>query len=99
MATTPVTERLEARVTADQKDLFRQAAELRGVTLTDFVVNSAYEAALKTIAAERVLEMSRRDQHVFVEALLRPTAPNKRLRAAARRYALTSGRPSPSRVS
>jgi uncharacterized protein (DUF1778 family) len=98
MATTPVTERLEARVTADQKDLFRQAAELRGITLTDFVVNSAYEAALKTIEAERVIEMSQRDQHVFVEALLHPKAPNRRLKAAARRYASTSGRPSTSRV-
>lgn len=85
---TTQTERLEARVTAAQKTLLREAADLRGVTLTDFVVNSAYEAAVHTLQARRVVELSRRDQETFVEAVLKPERPNARLRAAARRHGL-----------
>jgi uncharacterized protein (DUF1778 family) len=92
MTTTQATERLEARLTADQKDLFRKAADLRGVTLTDFVVNSAYEAAVKTLETERVIEMSQRDQDAFVRSLLHPGAPNRHLRAAVRRHRLMASR-------
>ena len=42
-------ERLEARVTANQKRLIERAAELSGTTVTDFVVVSAQQAAARTI--------------------------------------------------
>jgi uncharacterized protein (DUF1778 family) len=87
MATvTAQAERLEARITAEQKDLLREAATLRGVTLTDFVVASAYEAAVRTIRERQVIELGREDQSVFVSALLNPDEPNEKLRAAARRH-------------
>ena len=69
-------ERLEARVTAHQKALFREAAELQGVTLTDFVVSSVHQAAVRALEARHLLDLSRRDQQAFVRALLgrlRPT--------------------------
>lgn len=44
-------ERLEARVTAEQKDLIERAATLQGRTVTDFVLTSVQEAA-KPEAAE-----------------------------------------------
>jgi uncharacterized protein (DUF1778 family) len=86
MAIAETTERLEARITPDQKDLFKRAASLRGVTLTDFVVSSAHEAAVKTLEAVHVIEFGRRDQKAFVEALLNPEPPNKRLIAAVKRH-------------
>src|SRR5215471_9357887 len=42
-------QRLEARVTLDQKRLIERAAELRGTTVTEFVVVSAQQAATQTI--------------------------------------------------
>ncbi|GAA6619787.1 DUF1778 domain-containing protein [Scytonema sp. NUACC26] len=33
------TERLEARISKEQKELFQYAAEIQGQTLTDFIVN------------------------------------------------------------
>lgn len=90
MATARATERLEARVTAAQKALLRQAADLRGVTLTDFLVNSAYEAAVHTLQATQAIELGQRDQSAFVTALLAPERPNRRLRAAAARHGLTA---------
>ena len=90
MAIAETTERLEARITPDQKDLFKRAASLRGVTLTDFVVSSVYEAAVKTLEATHVLEFGRRDQRAFVDALLSPEPPNERLIAAATRHGATA---------
>lgn len=85
MASANTTERLEARITPDQKDLFKRAASLRGVTLTDFVVGSVHEAAVRTLEAVHVIEFGRRDQLAFVDALLNPEPPNRKLTQAARR--------------
>ncbi len=91
MAIAETTERLEARITPDQKDLFRRAASLRGVTLTDFVVSSVHEAAVRTLEAMHVIEFGRRDQQAFVDALLNPAPPNEKLTKAARRYDAING--------
>ncbi len=79
-------ERLEARVTADQKRLFERAAELRGTTLTDFVVVSAQQAAARTIKDFESLTLREEAREVFVNAVLNPAAPNEAARAAAQRY-------------
>lgn len=78
-------ERLEARVTSDQKKLFKEAAQLRGQTLTDFVVSCVRETALAVLRERHVVELSRRDQKAFVDELLGPAKPNLRLRKAAKR--------------
>ena len=79
-------ERLEARITREQKALFEQAAGLQGRSLTDFVVRSAQTAAEETIRTHQ-LTLTARDSMAFVRALLSPPEPNEHLRAAARRYA------------
>jgi uncharacterized protein (DUF1778 family) len=80
------TERLEARVSADQKDLFVRAAELQGRTLTDFVVATLHEAAVRTIEEMRAIRLNAEESRAFAEAMLNPREPSPRLRAAARRY-------------
>ena len=87
----PKTARLEARLTNEQKALFQHAADLTGRSLTEFVVGSAQEVAARTIREHEVLTLSGRDRQVFVDALLKPISPNKRLRQAARRYKSVSG--------
>jgi len=79
-------ERVEARVTPDQKRLLERAAALEGRSLTDFVLSSAQAAAAETISRHELLELAPDDQEIFVAALLKPPAPNKALRAAAARY-------------
>ena len=91
MTIAETTERLEARITPDQKDLFKRAASLRGVTLTDFVVSSVHEAAVRTLEAVHVIRFGRRDQQAFVDALLNPEPPNENLARAARRQEATVG--------
>src|SRR3972149_5791760 len=84
-------ERLEARVRRDQKRVIQRAAEIRGISVTNFVVVSAQEAAAETIKDSEVLTLRDRAREVFVNALLHPPAPNATARAAARRYRHRTG--------
>jgi uncharacterized protein (DUF1778 family) len=79
-------ERLEARVTPDQKRLIERAAELRGSTVTDFVVASAQQAAADTIRDFETLVLRDQARDVFINAILNPSPPNDAARAAAQRY-------------
>jgi uncharacterized protein (DUF1778 family) len=85
------TARLEARLTDEQKALFQHAADLIGRSLTEFVVSSAQEVAARTVREHEVLTLSSRDRQVFVDALLKPCPPNKRLSQAAKRYRNVTG--------
>jgi uncharacterized protein (DUF1778 family) len=84
-------ERLEARVTSDQKSLIEHAAALQGRSVTDFVLSSVQEAARRTIEEHRRLDLSVRDSKAFVEALIDPQPVNDRLRDTVRRYRQTTG--------
>jgi uncharacterized protein (DUF1778 family) len=83
---TALKKRLEARISAEQKGLLVEAARLRGQSLSDFVIGSAQEAARKTVQDYQVVTLSRRDQDVFIQALLEAPAPNRALRKAAERH-------------
>ncbi|MCC6848014.1 MAG: DUF1778 domain-containing protein [Deltaproteobacteria bacterium] len=85
-ASTERQERLEARITKQQKALFQRAAELQGRSLSDFVVSSAQEAAMRAIQERTVMSLTARDQQALVSALLNPPAPSARLRKAAARH-------------
>jgi uncharacterized protein (DUF1778 family) len=79
--------RIEARVSSEQKRLFEKAAEVEGVTLTDFAVASMHRAATRALQAHNTISLSLHDQNTFVQALMNPPAPNEVLRRAAKRYA------------
>jgi len=79
-------ERIDARVTAEQKALISQAALLQGCSLTDFMVRTLQEAAHRTIKEHEVLELGAQDREVFIHALLNPPVPNERLHRAAEEY-------------
>ena len=79
-------ERLEARVSAELKQLFQEAANLHGITMTDFVIRSAREAAKRTVQDQEIMRLSEQDRKVFVSALLNPPKPSPRLRAAVAHY-------------
>src|ERR1700756_1731878 len=85
-------QRLEARVTKAQKELFVRAADLQGRSLTDFVIASAPAAARETVHAHGTLRLTDRDRQAFVSILLAPPAPAATLRRAAKRYRDRSGR-------
>ena len=79
-------ERLEARISLEQKALLERAAALEGRSLTDFIVASAQAASHETIRRYEVIELTARDSVAFAEALVQSPTPNERLRSAARRH-------------
>jgi uncharacterized protein (DUF1778 family) len=57
-----------------------------GRTLTDFVIASVHDAAVRAIEETQTIQLSARDSRAFAEALLNPREPNARLKASAQRY-------------
>lgn len=84
-------ERLETRVTSDQKRLIEHAAALQGRTVTDFVLTSVQEAARRAIEEHQHLALSVRDSQAFVKGLTEPQPVNNRLRETVRRYREKTG--------
>lgn len=80
------TDRLDARVSPEIKDLCQQAADLEGRSLTDFVVHSVYEAAKRSIMDHQILKLTERDRLAILEAFVNPPLPNEHLKRAARRH-------------
>ena len=87
----PRSERLEARISREQKYLFLRAAEVQGRSLTDFVVASVQEAAIETVRIHDSMRLSERDRQTFVSTLLASPAPGKTLTQAAKRYRERTG--------
>lgn len=86
MALAQRAERLEVRTTSDQKRLIERAAELRGTSVTDFVVSNIQAAAAETIREFESLSLRDEARKIFVKALLNPPEPNEALKAAVARH-------------
>ena len=70
--------RIATRVTKEHKSLFERAAILKGLSLTDFMVSVAYEAALKVLKESQVvLELGPEDSRLLFEQLLSPRQPDE----------------------
>ena len=69
------TTRIEARLTPDVLTLVKQAAEMQGRSVSDFVVSAAQEAAHRAIEETQIIRLSAEDQRRFVDLLLNPPLP------------------------
>ena len=79
--------RLAARLSPQQKELIERAAAVQGLTVTEFVVQSAQAAAEAALARAAVIELSARDSVRVAEALLNPRPLTPGLRALLREHA------------
>jgi uncharacterized protein (DUF1778 family) len=80
------TERTEARLRPDQKARIERAANLKGLSVSDFMVQHADEAAIRTIEQHESWLLTERDREVFLAALMNPPDPSPRLLAAIDLY-------------
>jgi uncharacterized protein (DUF1778 family) len=78
-------ERLEARVTREEKEMMETAASLSGASTSDFIRMATRQTALNTIREQEVLTLNEAAKRAFVEALLHPPKPDEKAVAAARR--------------
>jgi uncharacterized protein (DUF1778 family) len=84
MKTAPVnkknrTRRLNVRATERQERLIRTGAETRGVSVTDFILESACLQAEHALADKREVIASPKQWQAFLEALDRPAHVNPKL--------------------
>jgi len=66
-------ERLVARVSRSDKQLFQRAASLEGRSVATFVITHAREMARQIVADQQTIELDAVQSRRFVKALLNPT--------------------------
>jgi len=79
-------ERLDLRISADMKALVMRAAEMTGMTMSAFMIESVRERATKLIEQQEQIVLSDEARDVFLNTLANPPAPNTKLRRAAKKY-------------
>lgn len=86
MAFASRTQRTEARLLPEQKKRIERAATIRGMSVSDFIVQNADEAAIRTIQEQQSWTLLAEDRDRFVDALLNPPEPSARLKSSLQRY-------------
>jgi len=61
------------------KQTIEEAAALGGISVTQFLVRSAYDSAKRQLAEEYTVHLDRQTSAAFVAALEEPSAPNDAL--------------------
>lgn len=72
--------RLGLRTTDEQVKILRRAAEASHKSLTDFILDSAYQAAEKTLLDQRLFVVSGNQYQALLDMLERPAKNNARLK-------------------
>jgi len=72
--------RLGLRATPEQEAVLRRAAEVAHKSLTDFILDSACQAAEQTLLDQRLFMVSGSQYQALMDLLERPEQPNEGLR-------------------
>jgi len=79
-------ERITARVSEQIKETLFAAADLTGVTLNQFLVQSALEKAESILEKDKSNRLSNQDAQLFFNILENPPEPNQKLKDAIKNY-------------
>ena len=74
------TARLGLRTTPQQEAVLRRAAELSHKSMTDFILDSAYQAAEQTLLDQRLFLVSGTQSQALLDLLDRPAQDNPGLK-------------------
>ncbi|WP_318389021.1 DUF1778 domain-containing protein [Enterobacter sp.] len=78
-------QRIDLRLSPNDKSLIEEAAAMTNQTITQFMVNSASERAAEVIEQHRRLILNEESWALVMDALSKPAAPNEKLQRAAKR--------------
>lgn len=82
-----VKERIDVRISKEQKEFVRYASELRGFkNLSEFVLYCINSEASKIVKDNNIILESLEDKKIFIETLINPPAPNENLVKANLNY-------------
>lgn len=79
-------ERIDVRLRPEQKTFIEKAAHIKGLTLTDFIIQNAIENAKQAIREYETWTLERPDAELFAAALANPPTLGPQLTQAAKRY-------------
>ena len=80
MTTATRTARLGLRTTPQQEAVLRRAAEVSHKSMTDFILDSAYQAAERTLLDQQLFLVSGSQSQTLLELLDRPEQDNRGLK-------------------
>ena len=78
-------QRIDLRLTDDDKNMIEEAAAMTNQTITQFMVSSASKRAAEVIEQHRRLVLNEASWDRVIDAISNPPAPNDRLKRAAKR--------------
>jgi uncharacterized protein (DUF1778 family) len=79
-------ERIDIRLRPEQKTEIERAAHIKGLTMTDFIIQNAVTNARQAIREYETWTLERPDAELFAAALMEPVALGPQLAQAAKRY-------------
>jgi uncharacterized protein (DUF1778 family) len=82
----PADDRITARVPHSTRATIERAAAIYGATINQFIVQAAVERANEVLRSMEMVKLTSQDAQVFIEALTKPPAPNKKLQEAVRAH-------------
>ena len=79
-------ERIDVRLRPEQKAEIERAAHIKGLTVTDFMIQNAVANARQAIREYETWTLKRPDAEIFAAALMKPAKLGPQLSRAAKRY-------------
>jgi uncharacterized protein (DUF1778 family) len=79
-------ERIDVRLRPEQKTEIERAAHIKGLTVTDFIIQNAVANARQAIREYETWTLERPDAEIFAAALMEPVELGSQLAEAAKRY-------------
>jgi len=68
--------RIEARVAPEKKLLYEQAAGLKGISLTEFILSAVDAEAIRVVQERKIIKVVLAESAAFVAALENPPKPS-----------------------
>ncbi|MGB0949419.1 MAG: DUF1778 domain-containing protein [Marinirhabdus sp.] len=80
-------DRIDVRISKEQKEFVKYASELRGFkSLSEFVVYCINSEANKIVKDNNLIVKTIEDKKIFLSAILNPPPPNEKLKKAQLNY-------------
>lgn len=84
---TLVNDRIDIRISKEQKELIKYASDLSGFkNLTEFIIYSVNKETKNVIIENNQVLKSLEDKKIFLKAILNPPSPNNKLIKASLKY-------------
>lgn len=82
----PKDNRIDLRISLDEKELLEKAASIKRLSLSSYIVSNCLEAARKDMEDYHKFVLSDRDRDLFLSLIENPPEPNEALKSAMARF-------------